>query len=105
MTPEQQARDILERMGMEGAQNFSAGELVELANIISDANQWRKLPECKMQWISVKDRLPQDDDMVLVWNKDDVEFGMYDKTYGVWKDYTEYLRHITHWMPKPNGPE
>lgn len=32
---EQEARDLLERMEIEGAQSFSAGELVELANLIA----------------------------------------------------------------------
>jgi len=32
---EQQARDILERMGIEGAQEKTAGDLVEIANLIS----------------------------------------------------------------------
>lgn len=32
---EQKARDILERMGIEGAQNFTAGDLVELANAMN----------------------------------------------------------------------
>ncbi len=36
MTAEQKARDMLERMGVEGAQSFSAGELVELASLIAD---------------------------------------------------------------------
>ena len=36
-TLEQSARDLLERMGVEGAQNFSAGELVELANLIAES--------------------------------------------------------------------
>lgn len=35
MTAEQQARDMLERIGVEDAQRFSAGALVELANLIS----------------------------------------------------------------------
>lgn len=35
MTAEQKARDMLERMGVEGAQSFSAGDLVELANLIA----------------------------------------------------------------------
>lgn len=35
-TAEQKARDMLERMGVEGAQRFSAGDLVELANLISE---------------------------------------------------------------------
>jgi len=36
MTEEQKARDMLERMGVENAQSFSAGELVELANLIGE---------------------------------------------------------------------
>jgi hypothetical protein len=39
MTPEQQARDLLERMEIEGAQSFSSGELVELANLIADRDR------------------------------------------------------------------
>lgn len=33
---EQQARDILERLGVEDAQAYSAGDLVEIANLIRD---------------------------------------------------------------------
>ena len=36
---EQQARDILERMEIDGAQDFRAGELVEIANLISDKSE------------------------------------------------------------------
>jgi hypothetical protein len=32
---EQQARDMLERMGIEDAQRFTAGDVVELANLIA----------------------------------------------------------------------
>ena len=35
MTAEQRARDMLERMGVEDAHSFSAGDLVELANLIA----------------------------------------------------------------------
>jgi len=35
MTTEQEARDLLERIGVPNAQEFSAGELVELANLIA----------------------------------------------------------------------
>ena len=35
MTPEQQARNLLERMGFEDAQGLTAGDLVELANLLS----------------------------------------------------------------------
>jgi hypothetical protein len=35
-TPEQQVRDMLERMGYENAQSLTAGDVVELANIIAE---------------------------------------------------------------------
>jgi hypothetical protein len=35
LSAEQQSRDLLERMEIANAQNFSAGELVELANLIA----------------------------------------------------------------------
>ncbi len=40
-TPEQQIRDILERMGVHKAQSYSAGELVELANILAERDYLR----------------------------------------------------------------
>jgi hypothetical protein len=41
---EQQARDLLERMGVEDAQAFSAGDLGELANLIADRTDPRRSP-------------------------------------------------------------
>jgi hypothetical protein len=38
-TAEQRARDMLERMGVENAQSMSAGDVVELANLISERDQ------------------------------------------------------------------
>ena len=35
MTAEQQARDMLERIGVDGAQSFTAGDIVELANLLN----------------------------------------------------------------------
>lgn len=43
-TAEQQARDMLERMGVPEAQSYTAGDLVELANLIAhaqDVEKWR----------------------------------------------------------------
>ena len=48
MTVEQQARDMLERIGVENAQNFSAGDLVELANLIHENKVLR------YEWYRVK---------------------------------------------------
>lgn len=39
---EQQARDLLEQYGLEDAQSMTAGDLVELANLIADANAYRR---------------------------------------------------------------
>jgi hypothetical protein len=39
---EQQARNLLERMEVPGAQAFSAGEIVELANLIRDRDRYRR---------------------------------------------------------------
>ena len=55
---EQEARDMLDRMGVEDAQSWSAGEVVELANMLHDR-----------RWISVKDRLPPPDLEVLQYGK------------------------------------
>lgn len=40
---EQEARDLLEVMEIDNAQDFSAGELVELTNLIVDRYKWRLL--------------------------------------------------------------
>ena len=54
-TAEQQARELLDRIGVEDAHVFSSGELVELANLIDmigdleiDAGRYRKLREIAM---------------------------------------------------------
>jgi hypothetical protein len=39
LTAEQQARDMLERMGVSEAQIYTAGDLVELANLIAERDQ------------------------------------------------------------------
>lgn len=36
ITPEQKARDMLERMGVENAQSFSAGQVGELAQLLAE---------------------------------------------------------------------
>ena len=35
LTPEQKARDLLERMGVDDAQGMSAGDVVEIANLFA----------------------------------------------------------------------
>lgn len=40
---EQQARDMLERLGVDGAQYLTASDLVEIANVVNDSNAYRAL--------------------------------------------------------------
>ena len=41
-TAEQRARNLLERMGVSGAQHFSSGEVIELANLIAKSDAPRR---------------------------------------------------------------
>lgn len=59
------------------------------------------------KWISVKDRLPEPFEEVLVWvDYGDISFNSMKMTYrglcGIWAAYDKF---ITHWMPLPKGPE
>lgn len=51
---EQEARDLLERCGVEDAQSFTAGDVVELANLIVELDDYRRArakarsaPQCR----------------------------------------------------------
>ena len=56
------------------------------------------------KWISVKDRLPEDDDDVLIFSNERVIFvGCYKN--GQWISYSLYAIYgnvVTHWMPLPS---
>lgn len=71
-----------------------------------------------MKWISVKDRLPEDDEKYLIyppmWGNYVVEFWPYDDHNGIKKnsfylesEYNEItnLENVTHWMPLPDKPQ
>jgi len=75
------------------------------------------------QWIKVEDRLPENDDLVLVFNhKDGIHAGYFDQEefHGYWEDdknyfvtnsgwntYYEWAPYTspTHWMPLPEVPK
>ena len=72
------------------------------------------------KWISVKDRLPEDDGKYMVWYKGELdicEFDVESQTFGyTYDDYDEMYSHlvcwddgmdkdITHWMPLPELPK
>lgn len=54
------------------------------------------------EWISVKDRLPDVYETVLVWGKDTggVRRNLYSPNSSIWKDGT-----VSHWMPLPESPK
>ena len=75
-------------------------------------------PSLLTQWISVKDRLPEDDVNVLVYaigNNEESVIAMTSYThnmhaYGIegWRSPWQYFFHeykITHWMPTPEAPK
>ena len=61
-----------------------------------------------MKWISVKDRMPEDGQEVIVYSPDeDVQSGVcYFEDYGFQGDCNlrSILVNITHWMPLPEPP-
>ncbi len=59
------------------------------------------------EWISVKDRLPKEDDWVIGGNHKRVEFGVWmgDKKGFAIPHFNYMCLQITHWMPLPKPPE
>lgn len=57
------------------------------------------------KWISVDERLPKDDSVVLVLDNNEYIIGWYkDGSFGEWNGVYE-LRQVTHWMPLPDPPK
>ena len=69
----------------------------------------RSKSTCLNDWISVKDRLPEDDKDVLVYNSRSKEIIMasYNSNYEEWDNLYDYLpvNEITYWQPLPELPE
>lgn len=56
-------------------------------------------------WISVKDRLPDERGSYLAYDDDDIVIAKYDS--GAWLDeqWGDELKYVTHWQPLPEAPE
>lgn len=68
------------------------------------------LTNTDMEWISVKDRLPENPDYYLiacpVWSESGQGIGFF--TGEKWQDevvFTEIHQYVTHWMPLPEPPK
>jgi hypothetical protein len=65
-----------------------------------------------MEWISVKERVPEQEERVLAWDGEKIEIAYRDKILMfepnriVWTcaEYIE-LPDVTHWMPLPPEPK
>lgn len=62
-----------------------------------------------MDWISVKDRLPDEDATYLVYGRNGygIVFAIYygDGEWLTCEDLTNITRFVTHWMPLPKPPK
>ena len=70
--------------------------------------QGEELSKLKAQqrWIPVTERLPEDDDDVLIMSSGSINMGYYSVCNEYWADYINgYYDDVTHWMPLPERPE
>ena len=99
----QDAADAIEEL-QAGREHYKAAYIAE-----HDA----RIEEIKRhKWISVKERLPETDDFVIVAVLDErgdtpyqyTDFGWYLDAARCWIVNAEQRRDITHWMPLPEPP-
>ena len=57
------------------------------------------------EWISVKDRLPSSDVVVLIWSKEDGINSGWSLGDGRWRIRFFLPNTPTHWMPLPEPPK
>ena len=55
------------------------------------------------EWIPVSERLPDDDDLVLVYDSEGTHGYIY--TLRVYREFFDKFKCVTHWMPLPKAPE
>ena len=83
-------------------------EQEKLYKQLFDSGYECSIEDAQPKWISVKDRLPEDDRNVLVYDDHDIQFWVawHDESNNKW--YTQEgdrVYGVTHWMPLPKLPE
>lgn len=61
-----------------------------------------------MEWISVKDRLPEEGERVLTCKNGIIEIHKYDSRRNGWVDERDWfwsMAMVAHWMPLPEPPK
>lgn len=64
----------------------------------------------KQEWISVDERLPEEDGEYLTWNGLIYYLIWFNASLGLWNvseegDTSTAIRDVTHWMPLPEAPK
>ena len=85
---------------------------VDISDIVGDCSGHRitcRRAKMMAEWISVKDGLPEEGEVILTRDKyghlRDRTLKRVGKTMLFTPDGMEPIRHITHWMPMPLAPE
>lgn len=117
MTREEKVIDILDKweffFGQRAGRELWANKPVDIQNQdIADFNRDVKLVRSALReqphWISVEERLPEDDGHVLIYSLGGgVAEGIYSKIYKKWVQYrwSVFEPEVTHWMPLPMPPK
>lgn len=101
-----QARDNkLRPLDMASRSHIECSEAGIRYNFYNDALE---ALEKQPKWISVEDRLPEDNERVLVWRSRINEMDVFDGRFVQIRCETAEMRRIhgiTHWMPLPEAPK
>ena len=99
--------EVIEEITKSGL-NLGAGDFVDVEALKEAVKYLKEYKE--MQWISVKDRLPEEDTRVLIVGKRGgvqiarcIECGMHSSGV-LWVSDTRKYPKPTHWMPIPEPP-
>lgn len=91
----------LERAGLT-AHGLDIGKPSQLSDVFRHGVKWA-LDNAVPQWIPVSERLPYDDELVLVYDSEGTHGHVY--TLRVYKQFFDKFKCVTHWMPLPKAPE